>query len=195
MGILFFELFRRTVHLCNPDLGQPLQWILMPRPWCAISCWLVIISVFVKKKFLYNFAAITGILNAIIFFAYPGVGFKEQIYFEEFYSISTHCLLLIASTSMITLGHADFRYNRGKEKIWLEYLCFAGVFLYAFIEIIFKVERDPLYFMPGNDVMKVLSIPYPLYLIIYVVFVFGIWTNAFYLIPMLVNKLKVKKEN
>ena len=70
MGILFFELFRRTVHLCNPDLGQPLQWILMPRPWCAISCWLVIISVFVKKKFLYNFAAITGILNAIIFFAY-----------------------------------------------------------------------------------------------------------------------------
>ena len=127
-----------------------------------------------KQKFFYNFAAITALLNAIIFFAYPDAGFKNHIAFEEVYSIGTHCLLLIGSISMMTLGHTDFRYNRGKEKIWWEYICYAGVFLYAFLEIVLHIEDDPLYFMPGNGVLDVVSLPYPLYVVVYIIFVFGI---------------------
>lgn len=196
MAILFFEITRRIINFTKPGLDwndwNSIVYTLIPRPWCAISCWMIISSVFVKKKFFYNFAAITALLNAIIFFAYPDAGFKNHIAFEELYSIVTHCLLLIGSISMMTLGHTDFRYNRGKEKIWYEYICYAGVFLYAFLEIILKIEDDPLYFMPGNGVTDVIPLPYPLYVVVYIIFVFGIWTNAFYLIPMLVNKLKAK---
>lgn len=200
MGILFFEVARRIVNFTRGDLtlaDGTLNWDLLvyrliPRPWCAISCWVIIASVFVNKKFFYNFASITALLNAVIFFAYPDAGFKTHIAFEEFYSISTHCLLLIGSISFITLGFTDFRYNRGKEKIWYEYICYAVVFAYAALEIILKIESDPLYFMPENGVTDVIPLPYPAYLVVYIVFVFGIWTNAFYLIPMLINK-KIKK--
>lgn len=200
MLILAFELARRIINFSRGDLhlaDGSLNWDLVvyrliPRPWCAISCWMIIASVFVKKKFLYNFASMTALINAIIFFAYPDAGFKNHIAFEEFYSIGTHCLLLIGSISLITLGHTDFRYNRGKEKAWYELICYGGVFFYAFLEIIFQIESDPLYFMPGNGVIDVISMPYPLYVVVYVIFVFGIWSNAFYLIPILVNKLKAK---
>ena len=196
MGILFFEIARRIINFTREGFNwndiDGVLYTLIPRPWCAISCWMIIASVFVKKKFFYNFAAITALLNAIIFFAYPDAGFKNHIAFEEVYSIGTHCLLLIGSISMMTLGHTDFRYNRGKEKIWWEYICYAGVFLYAFLEIVLHIEDDPLYFMPGNGVLDVVSLPYPLYVVVYIIFVFGIWTNAFYLIPLLVNKLKAK---
>lgn len=195
MLVLFFELVRRMINIWKggiTDLNSAL-YVLLPRPWCAISCWMIIASVFVKKKFFYNFTVITALLSAVIFFAYPDAGFKNHIAFEEVYSIGTHVLILIGSVSMITLGFTDFRYNRGKEKVWYEYICYAGIFTYAAFEIIFKIESDPLYFMPGNGVIDVLPLPYPTYLVIYILFVFGIWTNAFYLIPLILKKYKSKK--
>ena len=196
MGILFFELLRRIINFTREGADfstwKDIAYTLIPRPWCAISCWVMISSVFVKKKFFYNFAAITSLVNVVIFFAYPEAGFRVNIMFEEVYSIVTHCLLLIGSISLITLGHTDFRYNRGKEKIWYEYLCYAGIFIYAIIEILLGIEKDPMYFMPNNGVISVVPLPYPIYLVVYVIFVFGVWTNAFYLIPMLKNKLKDK---
>ena len=196
MAILFFEITRRIINFTRAGADfstwDSIVYTLIPRPWCAISCWVMIASVVLKKKFFYNFASITALINAVIFFAYPDAGFKNHIAFEEVYSIVTHCLLLIGSISLITLGHTDFRYNRGKEKIWMEYLCYAGVFGYAFLEILLNIESDPLYFMPGNGVIDVVSMPYPLYVVVYIIFVFGVWTNAFYLIPILKNKLKAK---
>lgn len=199
MVILFFEVLRRFINFTREGADfstwRDIAYTLIPRPWCAISCWCMISSVFIKKKFFYNFTAITALLNAVIFFAYPEAGFRVGIMFEEVYSIVTHCMLLMGSILMITLGHTEFRYNRGKEKIWYEYLCCAGIFIYAVLEILLRIEKDPMYFMPNNGVISVIPLPYPVYLVVYVIFVFGIWTNAFYLIPMLVNKLKVKKEN
>ena len=202
IGILFFELARRVINLTRGDLILPngnVDWDLViyriiPRPWCAISCWTIIASVIVKRKFLYNFAAMTALLNAVIFFAYPDAGFKNHIAFEEVYSITTHCLLFIGSISLITLGFTDFRYNRGKENALYELLCYLIVFLYAAIEIIFKIEADPLYFMPGNGIIDIIPLPYPLYVVIYIIFVFGIWSNAFYVIPIILNK-KAKEIN
>ena len=54
--IMFFELARRVINLCiTPNLNLHLVLrILLPRPGCAISCWLVMIAVFLNKKTLYN---------------------------------------------------------------------------------------------------------------------------------------------
>lgn len=192
--IAFFEITRRVVNFSRDNYDwtdiRGVLATLLPRPWCAISCWLMIASLFVNKKYFYNFTAITSLISAIVFFAYPDAGFLSHIAFEEVYSIVTHCMILFGAVSLITLGFTDFRYNRGKEKIWHEYLCYCILYLYAFIEIIFGIEKDPLYFMPDNGVNYILSLPYPLYLIIYVVFIFGIWTNAYYLIPMLIKKIR-----
>lgn len=202
IGIIFFELARRIINLTRGDLvvDGNIDWFaiihrLIPRPWCAISCWVMIISFFAKKKFLYNFAAITSLLTAVIFYIYPEVGFKNHIAFEEIYSIATHSLLLIGSILLITLNFTDFRYKREEDGIWYEYTCFAVIFIYAFVEIIFKIEKDPLYFMPGNGIIDIIPLPYPLYLLFYIIFVFGIWTNAFYLIPIIKKKIKAKYIN
>ena len=87
--ILLFELTRRCINIYKADTFtfQSVMHTLLPRPWCAISCWMLIISTFVNKKFFYNIASITSLLCAIIFFAYPGVGFNNKyILFENLYS-------------------------------------------------------------------------------------------------------------
>lgn len=196
--VLFFEVARRVINFTKGtfifDDGSidynSIIYTLIPRPWCAISCWVLILSVFVKKKFFYNFAAITMLLNAVIFFAYPSAGFKNHIAFEEVYSIVTHSLLLIGSISMITLGFTDFRYRRGKELFIMEVIALLCVYIYGSIEIIFGIEKDPLYFMPGNDIEQILGLPYPVYLILYFIFVFGIWFNSFYVFPIIYKKVK-----
>lgn len=182
VGILFaFELTRRIVNLCKTtDYSfTNILKILLPRPWCAISCWSIMISVIVNKKFFYNFTSITGILCAVIFFAYPGVGFNNQyILFENLYSIVTHSLLLIISILLITLKFADFRY----KGCWKEAICLAVVFVYSILEIfVLKIEDDPLYYMPGNDIQEILGIQYGGFLVVYIIFVL-IFINAFYLI-------------
>ena len=194
--ILLFELSRRIINFCKAtDFSfNNILYMLLPRPWCAISCWCLIASIFVNKKFFYNFASFTALLCAIIFFAYPGVGFNNQyILFENLYSICTHALLLITSISLITLKFTEFRY----KTIWKELICLAVVFAYAFLEIyLLQIESDPLYFMPGNDVQEILGFGYPVFLIIYLVFM-AIYVNVFYLIQdrKLVFRRKSKQQN
>jgi len=196
MIILFLEITRRVKNLILHGFGDvdQLLYILLPRPWCAISCWMIISSVFVKKKFFYNITSITSLLCAVIFFAYPGAGFNDvYILFENVYSISTHALLLITSITMITLKAVDFKYVREKESMIYEMITLAGIFAYAFLEIyVLKVESDPLYFMPDNDVMEILGVSHPIYIIIYILFL-GLWVNSFYLIPYIIRKCGSKK--
>lgn len=181
--ILFFEVMMRVVHFVNFSSSMTLWralWILIPRPWCAISCWLLMISVLVNKKFFYNFASISALLCSLIFFAYPGVGFNNQyILFQNLYSIATHALLLTTSITMIVLKFTEFKY----KSIWKEAICFVATFLYAFL-IIFalKLEPDPMYFMPNGDIQAgIFGISYGLYMLIYVAFLL-IYINTFYLV-------------
>ncbi len=194
--IVLFEVSRRVINFSRGyDLDlHTVLYMLLPRPWCAISCWLTVTSAMFKKRYLYNIAAMCSLLCALVFFAYPMVGFNHGVYlFEDVYSITTHALLLISSVSMITLGKTDFRYKReGGDQARREFSILALVFAYAFLEIyVLKIERDPLYFLPGNDVQSVFGLSYPLYLVVYVAFIL-LYFNAFYLIPMALRHRKHK---
>ena len=179
--ILLFELSRRIINLTmntNWDANTVL-YLLMPRPWCAISCWCLMASVIVNKKFFYNFVSPTALICAIIFFAYPAAGFNNQyILYENLYSIATHSLIFVMSILLITLGFTKFEYKH----IWKECICYAVLILYTFLEIyVLKIEADPMYFMPNNDVQDILGLTYPLFLTMYIVFML-VYINLFYLI-------------
>lgn len=192
VGILiFFEVSRRIINFCKTTdfSSNNILKILLPRPGCAISVWLVIIAMFVNKKFFYNFTSIIGILSAGIFFIYPGVGFNNQyILFENLYSIVTHSLFFIASICFITYKFTDFKYKTA----WKELLCFLIMLVYVFLEIVLKIEGDPFYFMPGNDVQEIVGVNYGLFLTLYLVFV-AIYFNMFYLIGDRKSVFKKKK--
>lgn len=181
-AIAILELSRRIINLSR---GEPLDaaslaYILLPRPWCAISCWMTMAAVLTDRKRLYNFSAMISLLCALVFFAYPGVGFNHKvILFENFYSIATHSLLLVTSISMMTLGLTDFRHE--KQELSKMAGLLAGVYLYAAALILLNIEADPLYFMPGNDVQSFLGVKYPVFLLIYVGFL-AVYFSAFYLI-------------
>ena len=172
--ILFFGITRRVVNFIKTTdySTNNVFRILLPRPGCAISCFLVILATIINKKFFYNFASITGILCGIIFFAYPGVGFNGTfVLFEDLYSIVTHALFFVMSICFITYKFTDFKYRN----FWKELICFAVLIIYTFLEIyVLKTESDPFYFMPNNDVQEI------------------VYTNLFYLIPKLKN-IKKKK--
>lgn len=189
--ILFFEIARRIIWSLDGGLEgfTTALRMLLPRPWCAISCWLMIVSAFAHKKFLYNIASTSGILCTLIFFAYPMVGFNNRyILFENLYSIMTHALLLLGCISLLTLRFTDFQHKTA----WKEGICLAAIFGYAFLEIfLLKIEKDPLYFMPSNDVMEVLGISYPVYLVVYVLFLCA-YFSAFYAVPYFIRKRKIK---
>ena len=191
-SIITFELTRRGINLIKntEHTLDKYMYLLLPRPWCAISCWALIIAAFAKKQSIYNFASISALLCALIFFAYPGAGFNNKyIEFENLYSISTHALLLITSISLITLKFTDFKY----KNYWKVAVCFAIVFAYAFLEIyVLKIEADPLYFMPGNDVQEILGLKYPVFVVVYALFI-AFYTNLFYIISDF-KALKNKKE-
>ena len=179
--ILVFEITRRIINLykaTNPTFNS-IMHILLPRPWCAIACWSLMLSVIINNRNYYNFCSITALLTALIFFAYPSVGFNNQyILFENLYSIATHSLLLIMSISLITLRFVKFEY----KSIWKEIICFGVVLLYAFVEIyLLKIEADPMYFMPNNDVQTILGLSYTPFIIVYVLFLL-FYFNVFYII-------------
>lgn len=179
--ILVFEITRRIINLykaTNPTFNS-IMYILLPRPWCAIACWSLMLSVIINNRNYYNFCSITALLTALIFFAYPSVGFNNQyILFENLYSIATHSLLLIMSISLITLRFVKFEY----KSIWKEIICFGVVLLYAFVEIyLLKIEADPMYFMPNNDVQTILGLSYTPFIIVYVLFLL-FYFNVFYII-------------
>lgn len=179
--ILLFELSRRIINFSNAtDLTlNSALYLLLPRPWCAIACWTLIFAAIVNKKWLYNFASYSALLCALIFFAYPSVGFNNKyILFENLYSIATHSLLLVTSISLITLRFTQFEY----KTIWKDLLCLLVVLIYTFIEIyVLKIESDPMYFMPNNEVQEILGVSFPIYLVIYIAFMV-VYINLFYLI-------------
>ncbi len=187
-SVLFFEVSMRIVNLLKrfvfhiQDYVSDLSAleILIPRPWCAIACWLLIACVFVNKKFFYNFASLSALLCSVIYFAYPGVGFNSQyLLFDNWYSILTHALLLTTSITLIVLKFTDFKY----KDFWKLALCFVATFAYGFIEIfVFKSYGDPMYFMPGGDIQAgILKISYGLYLFLYITLIV-VYINAFYLV-------------
>ena len=197
--ILFFEIARRVINLVKggaTDLDSTL-YLLLPRPWCAISCWLLIISAICNKKTWWSFSAINALLCSVIFFAYPSAGFTHKHFlFENIYSIVTHSLLLISSISILTLKIGDFRYKREtfKDGFMKELIMLAVVFIYATFEILIGIEANPMYFMPidGNEVKDILGLCSTAYVLVYALFV-CVWINAFYVIPMLWKKY-VKKD-
>lgn len=184
--IFVFEVASRVAYFIYND--KSFLWIMLPKPWCAISCWVLMISALVNKKWFYNFASLSALLCSFIYFCYPGVGFNNKyILFFNLYSIVTHALLLITSISLVTLKFTSFKYN----EIWKVAICFAATFAYAFIEIFWlKLERDPLYFMPGGDIQAgILNISYGLYLFLYIFLILA-YINVFYVLD---DKPTVKK--
>lgn len=216
--LLLFELTRRTVGLIQmSQSGADMSlfalfkndgfWYnILPRPWCAISVWLVIIAAIFNKRVTYNIASMNAIICVIIFFAYPSAGFNNEIMqFENVYSISTHALLLVSSVSMITMGLTEFKYTRTR---WYngavrELAAILLVFAYAFLQVfVLKIQAnaDPLYFMPtgalgyypANEVQAILGISGTLYLVLYVVFLV-FYFNLFFLIQLWVDKARAKR--
>lgn len=187
--LLIFGIARRIANFTKNGFGgvQDVLHTLLPRPGCAISCWLIIISVIADKKFLYNITVILGMISAVIFFAYPGVGFNHSILlFENIYSIVTHAVILSACVCFITYGFAKFEY----ENIWKDGICFLCVALYVVIEMfVLKIEPDPFYFMAGNDVEEILGMAHNLYVVLYVIFM-AVYINAYYLISKFCKKKK-----
>ena len=201
--VLFLEIARRIISYKKGemfDLNSTLTHLL-PRPWCALSCWMLIFASIFNKKTLWNFTAINGLLCCIIFFAYPSTGFNHKhLLFENYYSIITHAALFICSILILTYKFGDFRYKREtfKDGILKEIIMFAVLFTYGFLELPFLLDLsfDPMYFVPTysgytNDVQEILGVSGALYLTIYFAFLL-IWVNAFYLIPMLMKKLSKK---
>ena len=196
-AIAFFEVMIRFVYSMKlyyfqqPEMaGLTWYWILLPKPWCAIACWSLIASIFVKKTFFYNFASLSALLCSVVFFVYPGVGYNnEYLLFENWYSILTHALLLTTSLTMIVLKVTDFHYR----DFWKTALCFLLTFAYGFVEIyLLKLQADPMYFMPGGDIQaNILRMPYPLYLTLYIL-IFLVFVHVPYWIAW--KKTPHKKE-
>ena len=196
MLILFFEIAIRIVytvklfHLHAPEMeGLNMLWIILPKPWCAISCWLLVASVFVRRSFFYDFASLSAMICSVIYFCYPGTGFNNQyILFENLYSIVTHALLLTTSVTLITLGFAGFRARDILKTV-------AGIALtvvYALGEIYLLEPAfpDPMYFMPGGDIQQdILGVSYGLYLFLYILLI-----AAFILTPYCIASRHQLKE-
>ena len=194
--ILLFEVTRRVKNIIAMSITDSITldsmlYTLLPRPWCAIACWSIIIAAIFNKKYLYNVASFTALLCAIIYFAYPGAGFNNTLMeFENIYSIATHSLILIGSITLITLKFTDFRY----KDFWKDLICLAVIFVYACIEIwILKISDNPLYFLPGdNDIQDIIGVGNRLYVVIYIAFV-TLFINLFYIINDRKNVFKKRK--
>ena len=189
--ILFFELSRRAIFFFKNETYETIKVLktLFPRPWCAISCWVCMIATVVNKKFFYNFASITSLLCALVFFAYPSVGFtNEYILFENLYSIVSHSCFLILALLFITLKFTDFKF----KTMWKELICLGCVYVYGIFEtFILKIEHDPLYCRDNNEIMGIFGMSYGLYIFMYVAFITVFWLS-YYLIQN--RKTLFKKE-
>ena len=185
--LIFFEVVRRIVNITNPITFTKynLLWVLLPRPGCAISAWLVMFAPFINKKWFYNFASVISILCAIIFFAYPGAGFTNKyIIFENLYSIVTHSLFFVGSFLIVTLGLAEFNYRNVKNEL----ICVGGLVIYSILEMFVltknakgdPLELDPFYVLANNEVQEIVGLnSHALYLVLYVLFMV-IYFGAFY---------------
>ena len=194
-AILFFEVMIRFVYFMKlyyfhqeGTESWSVLWIMIPKPWCAISCWALIACVFVKKAFFYNYASLSALLCSFIFFCYPGVGYNNEILlFDNWYSILTHALLLTTSLTLVVLKFTAFKY----KDIWKLAICFVLTYAYGLLQIyVLHTQDDPMYFMPDGDIQAdILHISYGLYLTLYILLIV-IYVNAFHLID---DRATVKK--
>ena len=185
--LMFFEIVRRIVNITNPITFTKynILWVLLPRPGCAISVWLVMFAPFINKKWYYNFSSLISILCAIVFFAYPGAGFiHKYILFEDLYSIVTHSLFFVGSFLIVTLNLSNFNYKNVKNELIL----LGSLIIYSLLEMFVltknsngdPLELDPFYLLPNNEVQEIVGInSYPLYVILYIIFL-GLYFSAFY---------------
>lgn len=187
--LMFFELTRRIVNITNPVTFEKynLLWVLLPRPGCAISVWLVMFAPVINKKWFYNFASMVSILCAVIFFAYPGAGFlNKYIIFENLYSIVTHSLFFIGSFLIVTLKLAKFDYHKIKGEL----ISLGVLVMYCILEMFVltknasgaPLEKDPFYTLANNEVQEIVGInSYGLYIVLYVLFLV-VYFGSFYLL-------------
>lgn len=193
--LLYFELTRRIINITNPKTFEKynILWVMLPRPGCAISVWLILLSPIINKKWFYNIAGMVSILCGTIFFAYPGAGFTNKyILFENLYSIVTHSFMLIGAYLIVTLKLAKFNYKNIK---W-ELVSLGTLIVYSLLEMFVlkknssgaPLEADPFYALPGNEVQEIVGINnYAVFFTIYVLFILT-YLSAFYLISALKNR-------
>lgn len=217
IALLAFELTRRVIGLIQMNIGSmsfgeimasdSFWYNMLPRPWCAISVWLIILAAVIDRDFFYNIASMNAIICVIIFFAYPTAGFNNEfMQFENVYSIATHALLLVGSVSMITMGLTDFKYTRTKwyNSALRELVAIVCVLGYALLQVfVLKIQHnaDPMYFMPTgsmegyvNEVQAIVGLSGPLYVVLYSLFL-AFYFNLFFLIRMAVDKKRAKKDS
>ena len=178
--IAFLEVTRRGINFYKTTdwTLKNIAHILLPRPGCAISCWLVMLAVFINKKWAYSFASMISLLCGTAFFASPGAGFNHQfVQFEELYSMLTHTLFYTCALCFVTYRMAEFKFSQVKQQA----ICFGVLICYVAFEMLCKIESDPFYFMPGGDVQEIVGLPYGAFLPLF--FVFNtVFFLAFYLI-------------
>ena len=76
------------------------------------------------------------------------------------------------------------------KNIHKDLVVFASILVYALFEIfVLEIESDPMYFMPGNDIVEVLGVPYPVFLVLYILFVV-VYFSMFYIISSAARKRK-----
>ena len=180
--LLLFEITRRVAYFVEVGDALDLNGVLhalLPRPMCAMMSFMVILAPFINKKGFYTVTSIGGLLATGVFFLYPGVGFNNQyILFTNLYSICTHSIIFTASITFIVFKLAQFRY----KEIWKSVVFLACCVIWALIQAyVLKIEYDAMYFMPNGDIHEIIGLPYPIFLLLYVLFVF-VYVNIYYLI-------------
>ncbi len=187
--LLFFEVSSRIVDL---SIASDLSFlnileILLPAHICSVMVWVFIIAIFSRKKVLLEFSVIGGILATIAFLLYPAVGLNRvYMSFTCLYSTISHMLGFVCCILLMTLGQVKFKI----KECWKIYLCFAIMFAYGAV-LNFLV-------FPGSDYMYMINDPLELgldfpYQILYAGII-AVYIIAYYLISMLIDKVKARKQ-
>ena len=188
---LFFEILSRIVNLCvtNNYSWQHILEILLPMHICSVMVWVLIIGVFTRTQFLFNFGAIGGLLATLAFLLYPAVGLnREYMSFTCIYSTFSHMLGFVTSVILMTLGVAKFE----MKKIWQPYVCFAVMFTWgAFIDFVLLPGTKENYMYIMQDPLE-LNLPFP-YQILYVA-ILAVYVFIFYFVSWLVKKIKANRK-
>ena len=186
--LLFFEIASRVVNMIiTTDYSwQNIMKIIVPMHMCSVMVWVLIVSVFTKKQFLYNFAAVGGFLATIAFLLYPAVGLNRvYMSFTCLYSTISHTIGFVCAVLLMSLGFAKFEWR----KIWQMFLCFGIMFGWgALLDFVIFPGEDYMYLR--NDPLELgLSVPYQL---VYAGILVG-YILLFYVGYWIVQKIKNRK--
>ena len=186
--LLFFEITSRIVNLIietNYTL-ESITKIILPMHMCSVMVWILIVAVFTKKQFLYNFAVIGGFLSTIAFLLYPAVGLnRTYMSFTCLYSTISHSIGFVSAILLMSLGFAKFEW----KKIWQPFVCWVVMFAWgALLDFVIFPISDYMYLV--NDPLELgLSIPY------HVVYagILIVYTLLFYVGYWIIQKIKNRK--